>query len=102
MSTAATNGTQELTGRQRAVLELILQHLRELGYPPTVRELCGLMGISSPNGMMGHLLALRRKGFIECDTHTARGIRLRGAHLMLAFDDSPQGQLCQQIMGGAA
>ena len=64
-----------LTERQRFVLQLIEQSIRERGYPPTVREIARTMGISSSNGVTDHLRALIRKGALVREASTARGLR---------------------------
>jgi len=53
-----------LTGRQRQLLEFIAGHIRENGYPPTLREMAAELGVRSPNGVNDHLKALERKGYI--------------------------------------
>lgn len=55
----------ELTKRQAEVCDYIASYLRGNGYSPTVREIGEHFKISSPNGVMCHLRALRTKGFIE-------------------------------------
>lgn len=44
--------------------------------PPTVAEIAAAMGVSSTNGIRGHLQALERKGAIELVPNASRGIRL--------------------------
>jgi repressor LexA len=55
----------DLTPRQREVLELIRATVREKGFPPTVRELGEKLGINSPNGVFQHLAELERKGYLK-------------------------------------
>lgn len=52
------------------------------GSSPTIRELCALLEISSPNGIMCHLKALSKKGVLEPlpEDGKARGIRLTPAY----------------------
>jgi len=73
------NSVPTLTPRQRDVLEFIRQHFRKFGYSPTVRELAKGMEIHSPNGVVGHLEALQRKGFILRLPHLSRSIILTEA-----------------------
>ena len=74
-----------VTDRQMRVLVAIEQFLDSRGYPPTVRALCDMLEMSSTNGMLEHLRALERKGYIERDRGEARGIRVvvasKGARL---------------------
>jgi repressor LexA len=55
---------QELTERQRAILDFIARHITEKRFPPTIREIGEGMGIRSTNGVNDHLKALERKGFL--------------------------------------
>ncbi|MDO4570825.1 MAG: transcriptional repressor LexA [Planctomycetia bacterium] len=65
-----------LTARQREALEFIRRCVRKRGYGPTVREIGDQMGIHSPNGVVGHLVALERKGFIQREANLSRSIML--------------------------
>ncbi len=64
------------TARQLAVLVAIERFLASHGYPPTVRDLCEALDVSSTNGMSTHLDALARKGYIVRDPGTPRGLRV--------------------------
>lgn len=65
-----------LTQRQKEVLEFIKQTIEVEGMPPTVAEITSGLGVSSTNGIRGHLQALARKGAIELVPNASRGIRL--------------------------
>ena len=67
---------EKLTERQRQVLEFIREEVADTGMPPTVAEITAAMGVSSTNGIRGHLQALERKGAIELVPNASRGIRL--------------------------
>ena len=54
-----------LTERQRAIYEFILRFRRENGCSPSIPEIQREFGIRSPNGVAGHLKALRAKGWIQ-------------------------------------
>ena len=62
-----------LTKRQAAILEFIIDSIREQGHPPTIAEIGEKFGISSTNGVNDHLIALGKKGYIERSSK-ARGI----------------------------
>ena len=66
----------KLTERQQVIYDFIRGLIVRRGYGPTVREIAQRMDISSPNGVMGHLKALERKGFIRRDSRRARAIEL--------------------------
>jgi repressor LexA len=54
-----------LTARQQQILELVRNFAADHGHPPTVRELCRLAGVSSPDTVQYHLDNLRQKGLLE-------------------------------------
>ena len=62
----------KLTDRQEAVYKFIREKIRGRGYGPTVREIAAEFGIRSPNGVVCHLRALVKKGFIGA-SRTCRG-----------------------------
>jgi SOS-response transcriptional repressor LexA len=65
-----------LTGRQALVLAFVQTHTQTVGYPPTLREIGGHMGIRSTNGVNDHLVALERKGYIVRESLKSRSIRV--------------------------
>ena len=67
----------QLTTRQNTVLEMIREHIKEQGVPPTRAEIAKVLGFRSPNAAEDHLRALARKGAIELVSGASRGIRLK-------------------------
>jgi repressor LexA len=66
---------EPLTERQADVLAFIKQHIAAKHYQPSVREIGQHFGITSPNGVICHVKALERKGYIE---RASRGAWVRG------------------------
>jgi len=66
-----------LTQRQYKVYEFIRDKIRGRGYGPTVREIADQFDINSPNGVVCHLKALERKGFITRERNRSRAIQLK-------------------------
>ncbi len=66
-----------LTDRQREVLETIDAHLRERGYPPSVREIGEAVGLASPSTVHSHLRTLQRLGYLRRDPTKPRAIEVR-------------------------
>ncbi len=66
----------DLTPRQAEILTLIRDAIEATGFPPTRAEICQAFGFRSPNAAEEHLRALARKGAIEIQDGSARGIRL--------------------------
>lgn len=54
-----------ITAKQNKILMFIREKITDRGYPPSIREIGEAFGIVSPNGVMCHLKALEKKGFIE-------------------------------------
>mgnify|MGYP003429402279 CR=1 FL=1 len=67
----------DLTPRQRQVLQFIQDALVEHGMPPTRAEIAEALGFKSANAAEEHLRALQRKGVIELRPGASRGIQLR-------------------------
>lgn len=65
-----------LTQRQKAVLQFISQYIGQSGYPPTFQEIADAFGIASKHGVVRHLVALERKGYITRSDTLARSIRI--------------------------
>jgi len=87
---------EKLTERQSQILEFIRETVAVSGMPPTVAEITAAMGVSSTNGIRGHLQALERKGAIELVPNASRGIRL------LDQPESEQAQLGLPVVGQVA
>lgn len=64
----------KLTKRQQEVLDYIRECIADHGYPPTLREIGGKLGISSTNGVNDHLKALERKGYLDRDEAKSRAL----------------------------
>lgn len=74
-----------LTDKQELIYNYIRNHIEDKGFPPAIRDICDAFSISSPNGVMCHLKALQKKGYIHrVEKHgtqqraQARGITIPG------------------------
>ena len=56
-----TNG---LTKKQKQVLEFIKQFYAENKYPPSIRQICSAINLSSPATVHTHLKELQKKGLL--------------------------------------
>ena len=54
-----------LTQKQQLILDFLKSEIRQNGYPPSVREICDAVGLSSTSTVHAHLETLERKGFIR-------------------------------------
>lgn len=76
----------ELTERQKEILQYIVRTIEERGYPPTIREIGEEMDIRSTNGVNDHLKALERKGFLTRGEQQSRSlVPTRRARLVLGL-----------------
>jgi repressor LexA len=66
----------EISARQREILDLILQTVQERGYPPSVREIGEAVGLSSPSTVHSHLSALVKGGYLRRDPSKPRAIEV--------------------------
>lgn len=65
-----------LTDKQQRVLDVIRGAMRDVGHPPTVREIGKQIGVQSSCTVQRHLDALEKKGFIRRDRYKYRSIEL--------------------------
>lgn len=69
--------TEVLTGKRREILDFIAEHLRERGYPPSVREIGEAVRLTSSSTVHAHLATLQRQGFLRRDPTKPRAIEVR-------------------------
>lgn len=69
---------KDLTPRQEQVLGFIRASIRANGYPPTVREICTGLQLSSPSTVHAHLANLERLGLIRRDPTKPRALDVVG------------------------
>jgi repressor LexA len=67
---------QELTDRQRQVYDFLKEYHATCGFPPSLREIAEHLSVSGTLGVMKHLAALERKGYIQRTSASSRGITL--------------------------
>jgi len=75
MTTYGPKSGNELTERQRQVLQFITSFSDSSGYPPSQREIAAHLKVSGTLPVMKHLDALERKGYINRE-NVNRGIAL--------------------------
>ena len=65
-----------LTVKQQQIYDFICQHQEERGYPPTIREIGINFNLNSTGSVRDYLHALEKKGFINRNLRTSRGIEI--------------------------
>ncbi len=67
---------EALTDKQKRVLEFIEQEVRQWNYPPSVREICKALNISSTATVHSYLDILESKGYISRMKTKPRAIKI--------------------------
>ena len=67
---------ETLTKKQELVLDFLKKSIAKNGYPPTVREICKALGLSSPATVQSHLNILEQKKYIKKGDSKNRAIEL--------------------------
>ena len=62
--------------KQMAVLNYIHKQVEDHGYPPTVREICSAVGLSSTSPVHGHISRLIEQGFLQKDPSKPRALEI--------------------------
>lgn len=78
---------EKLTHRQEEILTYIKEYIVSSGYPPTIREICKAVGVSSPATVHAHLANLESKGFIKKEDTKNRAIEVLVKNEFAAKDD---------------
>lgn len=79
---------ESLTERQNEVLDVIKKYIADNGYPPTVREIGDILGLSSPATIQVHFDNLVKKGYIKKRSNMNRTIELLVENEYLNNNDS--------------
>ena len=68
----------DITARQRRIIEYIRKTVQERGYPPTVREIGEAVGLASSSSVHAQLANLEKRGLVRRDPTKPRAMELRG------------------------
>lgn len=67
---------KKITKRQEEILTFIKKYSAEHGYPPSIREICLGVGLSSPATVFVHIKNLEKAGFIKSTNNKFRTIEI--------------------------
>jgi repressor LexA len=70
---------ENITTRQRRILDFIRETVQARGYPPTVREIGEAVGLTSSSSVHAQLANLERQGLLRRDATKPRAMELQGA-----------------------
>lgn len=68
----------ELSQNELNILNYIRKHVKEVGYPPSVRELCKGVGLKSTSSVHLYLSRLAEKGYIKKGNLKTRALQISG------------------------
>ncbi|MCI2057212.1 MAG: transcriptional repressor LexA [Oscillibacter sp.] len=86
---------KELSKMQQKIYDVIVQRIRDQGYPPSVREIGEEVGLKSPSTVHFHLKHLEEAGYIEKGAGKGRALALthsedaRPAQAALSMQEEP-------------
>ncbi|NLZ54275.1 MAG: transcriptional repressor LexA [Thermoanaerobacteraceae bacterium] len=80
---------EDLTARQKQILDHIHNFFREKGYPPSVREICRATNLKSTATVHGYLVQLEKKGYIKRDPQKPRAIEIMNMGVSRNLVDVP-------------
>lgn len=66
----------KISDKQREILEFMKQEILNKGYPPTVRDICEAVNLSSTSSVHSHLEKLEKNGYIRRDPTKPRAIEI--------------------------
>jgi repressor LexA len=86
---ASTDGLpDDLSKRQRGILEFIRGWVDDHGYPPSVREIGEAVGLVSPSSVAYQLKELEKKGHLRRDPNRPRAVDVRQASDLTAEEEA--------------
>ena len=68
--------SDQLTPKQQEILEFIKEYTLKKNFPPSVREICCAVDLSSTSSVHAHLDTLESRGYIARDNHKSRTIEI--------------------------
>jgi repressor LexA len=71
--------TTKQSSKQLQILQYIYDTVQKRGFPPTVREICHEVDLSSTSTVHGHLARLQRKGLLIKDATKPRALEITEA-----------------------
>ena len=80
-----------LTPRQQRVLSVIKDSIERRGYPPSMREIGELVGLTSSSSVAHQLRVLEEKGYLKRDPHRPRALSVFNPDEADAVDETDSG-----------
>ncbi|WP_213974837.1 transcriptional repressor LexA [Tepidanaerobacter acetatoxydans] len=77
---------ENLTHRQKQILDYIHNYFKTKGYPPSVREICVATNLKSTATVHSYLVQLEEKGYIKRDPQKPRAIEIMDTGIVIDKD----------------
>ena len=68
----------EETSTKERVYQFIIKYISDVGYAPTVREICKAVDLKSTSSVYAHLVHLETEGRIKTKEYSPRAIKVIG------------------------
>jgi repressor LexA len=92
---------KRISKKQRRILAFVGEYIDDNGYPPSMREICSALNISSTSVVSYNLDRLEEAGYLARDREVSRGLRLaEPAQAHLTPDDVLRLPLLGRIVAG--
>lgn len=96
------NESSELSENEKNILEFINKQVRDVGYPPSVREICKAVNLKSTSSVHMYLARLKQKGYIAKQDLKTRALRVMGETIGGSDDtDTMSIPIVGQVAAGA-
>ena len=91
---------EELTKKQQQIYGYIKDVIKRKGYPPSVREICEAVHLSSTSSVHAHLVALEEHGMIRRENSKNRSIEILESDFYGFTDDIVQIPIVGRVPAG--
>lgn len=81
--------SQNPSKKQLEILNFIEKYINQYSYPPSIRDICAAVSLSSSSTVFTHLNKLEQMGYLERDGSRTRSIRISGFKNPAAASDFP-------------
>ena len=93
--------TGKITDKQMQILKYLESELIRKGYPPSVREICEAVHLSSTSSVHAHLNSLEKNGYIRRDSSKTRAIEILDDNFQMARTETVSIPIVGRIAAGA-
>jgi repressor LexA len=93
-------GNGHITDKQTEILKYIEEQIIRKGYPPSVREICEAVRLSSTSSVHAHLNSLEKNGYIRRNGSNSRSIEILDESFQMARTETVAIPIVGRIAAG--